>query len=139
MPQVTPLHTHVFNAYYNWMVENSFKIQLVIDATALTDKSLAAYAGSNGVLILNCHPGSVIDFMVSDEGVSFGARFRGKHKDVMVDFGAIRFITGTDLYRNIHVELPIAVSIVDKSEMVSAPDIESPKPVKKRPTLKVVK
>lgn len=117
-----PINSFLLRAYLDWIEENGLTPHLVVDAT-LKDVDVPQQFVENGVIILNIRPQAVGDLEITNEYVSFTARFGGKPTSVYVPINAV-------------------VSIFAKEHGIgfSLPDMKpvEPEPEKNKPTLSIV-
>lgn len=82
-----PLRPYLYNAYYNWLLDNDLTPYLLVNANyPNTDVPLEFV--NDGKIILNLTPRSIGQYSVNDEGILFSARFQGMVRDIFVPFGA---------------------------------------------------
>lgn len=82
-----PLRPYLYNAYYQWLLDNDLTPYLLVNANyPSTDVPLEFI--NDGKIILNLAPRSIGQYSVNDEGISFSARFQRMIRDIFVPFGA---------------------------------------------------
>jgi len=79
---------HIFNATYEWLIENGKRPYIIID---FTNEQVIAPAGydRDGYLVLNLSPNAIGDFLVNDDGISFKGAFNGKRQAVSLPWDAV--------------------------------------------------
>ncbi|MBQ2381757.1 MAG: hypothetical protein II291_04210 [Succinivibrio sp.] len=82
------LKPYLFNAYYNWIIENEMTPHILVNATY---KGVIVPEGyvTDGSIILSLLPSSIDSFHASSNAISFKARFAGKSEDIYVPYSAI--------------------------------------------------
>ena len=78
---MTSNRPYLIRAIHEWIIDNHHTPHLVVDAT-LNDVTVPSQFVEDGRIILNISPNSVRDLSISNEIVSFGARFSGAHFNV---------------------------------------------------------
>lgn len=134
LSKLTPMNLHLFNAYYAWLAENNSRIQITVNSYQLSlDDFLQRFASPEGHIILTVSPNSVRNLVSNESGVSFDATFAGQPRSVFVPLNAIEAMVG-DFPNNDPHPIGFGFPAMDTpDEMLKA------EPVKKRPTLSVVK
>ncbi|SMY36766.1 Stringent starvation protein B [Photobacterium malacitanum] len=163
---MTPRRPYLLRAFYDWLVDNDLTPHLVVDAMLPGVKVPMEFV-SDGQIILNIAPMAVGNLELSNEAVSFSARFSGRPHSVIVPMYAVLAIyarengagtmfepeaaydTETAIYDDEHalaeentddVVTPTASPFAVVTETVDGdePDDEPPRP-RGRPSLRVVK
>ncbi|WP_413111124.1 ClpXP protease specificity-enhancing factor [Thaumasiovibrio sp. DFM-14] len=81
--KLTPQRPYLLRAYYDWLVENDLTPHLVVDAT-LTGVRVPVEFVQDGQIVLNIAPRAVGNLELSNEAISFNARFSGRPHSVVV-------------------------------------------------------
>ncbi len=163
---MTPRRPYLLRAFYDWLVDNDLTPHLVVDAMLPGVKVPMEFV-SDGQIILNIAPMAVGNLELSNEAVSFSARFSGRPHSVIVPMYAVLAIyarengagtmfepeaaydTESAIYDDEHVsaeentddDVSPAVSpfaVVTETVDGDEPDDEPPRP-RGRPSLRVVK
>ncbi|CEO38056.1 ClpXP protease specificity-enhancing factor [Photobacterium kishitanii] len=166
MENMTPRRPYLLRAFYDWLVDNDLTPHLVVDATLPGVKVPMEFV-SDGQIILNIAPMAVGNLELSNEAVSFSARFSGRPHSVIVPMYAVLAIyarengagtmfepeaaydTETPIYDDEHaleddntddVVSPTVspFAVVTEAAEGDEPDDEPPRP-RGRPSLRVVK
>ncbi|MCP4957194.1 ClpXP protease specificity-enhancing factor [Photobacterium aquimaris] len=166
MENMTPRRPYLLRAFYDWLVDNDLTPHLVVDAMLPGVKVPMEFV-SDGQIILNIAPMAVGNLELSNEAVSFSARFSGRPHSVIVPMYAVLAIyarengagtmfepeaaydTESAIYDDEHVsaeentddDVSPAVSpfaVVTETVDGDEPDDEPPRP-RGRPSLRVVK
>ncbi|OOH91332.1 ClpXP protease specificity-enhancing factor [Pasteurellaceae bacterium 15-036681] len=86
-----PLRPYLYHAYYNWILDNDNTPYLLVDAE-YPNVDVPIEFVRDGKIILNIAPRSIGQYVVTDEVISFGARFQGIPREIYIPFGAIEAI-----------------------------------------------
>ncbi|WP_301098073.1 ClpXP protease specificity-enhancing factor [Otariodibacter sp.] len=86
-----PLRPYLYHAYYNWFIDNDHTPYLLVNAE-YPDVDVPIEFVREGKIVLNVSPRSIGQYNVTDEFISFNARFQGMLRDIYVPFGAVEAI-----------------------------------------------
>lgn len=117
---------YLIRAIHEWLLDNNCTPHLLIDASAENVDVPSKYA-QDGKIVLNIGPNAVEGFRVTNDEVTFLARFSGVSQLVSLPVPAVLAIYAKENGRGMMFE-----------ENGEGPDDPGPKP-EPRPTLKVVK
>lgn len=136
---LNPTRPYLSRAIYEWICDHNLTPYLLVDATQpFTDVPNQFVQDSQ--IVLNIAPHAVHRFQMSNDAVSFSARFGGVSKDIYVPFAAVLGLYARengqglffdpDEYANVKAaESPL--------ESNSQPSTE-PETVKKKPSLRIL-
>jgi stringent starvation protein B len=134
MTTMTPSRPYLMRALNEWILENDCTPYVLVDA-GMPGVHVPEDYVDNGQIVLNISMSAVKSLLIDDDGLSFNARFGGVPIDLYVPMVAILAIYAKENGQG----------MVFGSE-AGAPDPNKPpepkreeKPVKSRPSLKVVK
>lgn len=85
---MTPSKPYIMRALYEWIVDNDCTPYMLVAAEA-PGVSVPAGFAENGQLVLNLSPSAVRHFVMSNELVSFEARFSGVAHQLVVPMHAV--------------------------------------------------
>lgn len=85
---MTSSRPYLVRALYEWIVDNDLTPYLLVNAGHDDLLAPLEYA-ENGKLVLNVAPRAVRGLSVTNDGVSFNARFGGTPRDVYVPIAAV--------------------------------------------------
>jgi stringent starvation protein B len=122
------LKASLLDAVYGWALDNHFTPYLVA-AADYPGVEVPESAVDQGAVVLNIHPRAIRDFVLDDDFVTFGARFSGQARSIVVPLAAV-----TALYAQENGE---GVSFAVPEPPADPPRTTPPAP--DRPTLKIVK
>ncbi len=129
----SPLQPYLLIAYYEWMIDNDWTPQILVDASH-PQVDIPKQFANDGKIVLNIAPGAVGDFHMGHDAISFKARFSGSSIGIYVPMNAIMAIYTRENEKGIMFSPEMY-----EGEAPQGPDDEPPKPPKGRPSLKVVK
>ncbi|QLK88195.1 ClpXP protease specificity-enhancing factor [Arsenophonus endosymbiont of Aphis craccivora] len=158
---MSPRRPYLLRAHYEWLLDNNMTPHLVVDVNIFGVNVPMEYA-NKGQIILNITPSAVGNLELTNEIVSFNARFGGVPRHVEVPMSAIIAIYGRENGAGMMFEPEpeyedgagnsiaqsenlVLVSDTDLSneaqeiKSISSSDDEPPMPPKGRPTLRVIK
>jgi stringent starvation protein B len=128
------LKSYLFQAVYNWILENNFTPHILIDASC-ENVTVPREFVQDDRIVLNIHPQSVSGFIANDEGLSFLARFAGRSRPVVVHPEALLAVYARETNQGMVFQ---ADGIA--GEMLSELIPQFPEPPKpQRPQLRIVK
>lgn len=85
---LTPTRPYLARAIYEWICDNNLTPYLLVDATRpYTDVPVQFI--QDGQIVLNIVPHAVHQLLMSNEAISFSARFGGVSQDIYVPIGAV--------------------------------------------------
>lgn len=85
---MTPRRPYLVRAFYDWLLDNDLTPHMVVDATIPGAQVPFDYV-KDGQIVLNIAPRAVGNLELSNEHVSFNARFGGKPQQVIVPMAAV--------------------------------------------------
>lgn len=161
MTPMTPRRPYLLRAHYEWLLDNDMTPHLVVDVTAPNVNVPMEFA-RDGQIVLNVAPRAVGNFAISNDEVTFNARFGGVPRQVYVPMAAIIAVYSREngagmmfepeaayeeqLTSHAHVEEDSSsegISLVHESaptrEESSPSDDDPTPPPKGRPSLRVIK
>jgi len=145
---MTSHRPYLLRALAEWIADNDMTPHLLVDATQ-AGVQVPASAVKDGRVVLNIAQRAVANLMISNEAVSFNARFGGVSYPVMVPIGAVLAIYSRETGQGMALpedvgatrdEAPAAAElelVEQSSDSPTTPD--EPPPAGKRPHLRIVK
>ncbi|MCU4414134.1 ClpXP protease specificity-enhancing factor [Acinetobacter sp. WU_MDCI_Axc73] len=85
---LSPTRPYMARAIYEWICDNQLTPYLLVDATQ-PYTSVPEQFVKDGQIVLNIAPHAVHQFQMSNEAVSFSARFGGVSRDIYVPISAL--------------------------------------------------
>lgn len=150
MADSAPLQPYLLIAYYEWMLDNGWTPQVLVDCS-IPEVDIPQQFANDGKIVLNIAPEAVANFELNHQNLSFNARFSGKSLNIFIPMSSILAIYARENDQGIMFSpnmygdgvLPDEKSSSDpgksESDNGDGPDDEPPTPPKGRPNLKVVK
>ena len=133
---LTPTRPYLARAIYEWICDNNLTPYLLVDATVANAMVPTEYV-QDGQIVLNVVPHAVHALHMSNDAITFSARFGGVSRDIYVPFAALLGIyareNGQGLFFDAS-EYPETETLEDQIE--SEPqEQEAPK---KKPSLRIL-
>ena len=85
---LSPTRPYMARAIYEWICDNQLTPYLLVDATQ-PYTSVPEQFVKDGQIVLNIAPHAVHQFQMSNDAVSFSARFGGVARDIYVPISAL--------------------------------------------------
>lgn len=136
---LSPTRPYMARAIYEWICDNQLTPYLLVDATQ-PYTSVPEQFVKDGQIVLNIAPHAVHQFQMSNDAISFSARFGGVARDIYVPISALLGIYARengqglffdpDEYANVHTTL-------DTLKSNTQDQVESETP-KKKPSLRLL-
>lgn len=79
---------YLMRAIYEWAMENSFTPQILVDA-GLKHVNVPREFVKDGHIVFNIHDGAVQNLIMTNDGISFAARFSGRSHEVSIPIDAV--------------------------------------------------
>src|SRR5690606_36777077 len=92
---LTPTHPYLARAIYEWICDNSLTPHLLVDATEPNTMVPAQFI-QDGQIVLNIAHHAVHKLNMSNETITFSARFGGVSRDLYVPFNAVMGINARE-------------------------------------------
>ncbi|MHC9509880.1 ClpXP protease specificity-enhancing factor [Kangiella sp. M94] len=146
----SPLQPYLLIAYYEWILDNEWTPQILVDASH-PQVDVPLQFANDGKIVLNIAPTAVANFELNHDYVSFNARFSGRSLSLYIPTGSIIAIYARENDQGIMFSANMygADDMETTSDSIGpaetkgqdddGPDDEPPKPPKGKPKLKVVK
>ncbi|RKG36022.1 ClpXP protease specificity-enhancing factor [Acinetobacter guerrae] len=136
---LSPTRPYMARAIYEWICDNQLTPHLLVDATQ-PYTSVPEQFVKDGQIVLNIAPHAVHQFQMSNDAISFSARFGGVARDIYVPISALMGIYARengqglffdpDEYANVQIA-------EDTLKSNTQNEVESETP-KKKPTLRLL-
>ncbi len=117
---------YLVRALYEWIVDNNCTPYILVDASHKRVSVPLEYVNPEGQVVLNISPGAVQGLDMTDDFLSFSARFRGVSTEVFAPYSSILGIYAKENQQGMIFEPE------------TEPDTDNDPPAKK-PGLRVVK
>jgi stringent starvation protein B len=131
---MTSNRPYLIRALYEWLLDNDLTPHLLVDAD-YENVTVPRQFVEEGRIVLNINPSAVMNLEMTNEIISFNARFGGKETDVLIPPLAVLGIYARENGRGM-----LFPDELEGLEADDDPDDTDPTPPPKgRPSLKVVK
>jgi stringent starvation protein B len=137
MQTMTPSRPYLMRALNEWILENDCTPYVLVDAGMPGVQVPEEYV-DNGQIVLNISTSAVKSLLIDDDGLSFNARFGGVPIDLYVPMVAILAIYAKENGQGMVFGNEAGAPDPNKPPQPTKPKLDE-KPVKPRPSLKVVK
>ncbi|MBT8439524.1 MAG: ClpXP protease specificity-enhancing factor [Gammaproteobacteria bacterium] len=131
---MTSNRPYLIRALYEWLLDNDLTPHLLVDAD-YENVAVPRQFVEEGRIVLNINPSAVMNLEMTNDIISFNARFGGKETDVMIPPLAVLGIYARENGRG--MLFPDELEGVDEDD--DPDDTDPTPPPKGRPALKVVK
>ena len=135
---MTPNRPHLLRAFYKWLLENQLTPLLLVDATVPNVLVPQQYV-REGQIVLNISPQAVAALILSNDEVSFNARFGGMPYQIHVPLAAVLGLHARENGVGTFFPPESAYEIQPDSADTTTPDDTPPTRPDGRPSLRVVK
>ena len=88
MDNLTSTKPYLTRALYEWMEDNGLTAEILVDVY-VTGVEVPQQYVTNGHILLNIRSGAVKDLFITNEQLSFSARFGGVPMDILVPMEAL--------------------------------------------------
>lgn len=135
---LTPTRPYLARAIYEWICDNNLTPHLLVDATQPNSLLPEQYI-QDGQIVLNIAPHAVHQFNMSNETITFSARFGGVSRDIYVPFNAVIGIYARENGQGLFFD-PNEYSDIQTSEnpLETSVTSEDTKQAKKKPSLRLL-
>ena len=89
---MTSSQPYLIRAIFEWIVDNNLTPYLMVDATKRGTVVPEDYLDELGRIILNISPGATSGFLITNDEVTFSARFSGQSMGIVVPVYSVRAI-----------------------------------------------
>ena len=132
---LTPTRPYLARAIYEWICDNHLTPYLLVDATA-ANTSVPTEHVQDGQIVLNIVPHAVHALHMSNDAISFSARFGGVSRDIYVPFAALLGIYARENGQGLFFDPSEYADIQTEQDQVeSQTQQEQPK---KKPSLRIL-
>lgn len=144
---MTPSKPYILRALYEWIVDNQCTPYLLVHVDAPGVKVPEGYA-ENGQMVLNLSPTAVRHFSITNDAVSFEARFSGVAQQLFVPMDAVLAIYARENGQGMFFDGQLLAEeeanrpVDEPDEQPGEPEEpppEPPRPGGGRPSLRIVK
>jgi stringent starvation protein B len=135
---LTPTRPYLARAIYEWICDNKLTPYLLVDATAANVMVPTEYV-QDGQIVLNIVPHAVHALHMSNDAITFSARFGGVSRDIYVPFAALLGIYARENGQGLFFDPSEYTTDIQNAEdqVESEPQQQDEKP-KKKPSLRIL-
>lgn len=135
--KLSPTRPYLARAIYEWICDNQFTPYLLVDATQpYTD--VPPQFIKDGQIVLNLAPHAVHQLQISNETITFSARFGGVAREIYVPMRAVLGIYARENGQGLFFDPSEYAEIEDVSEQPAEQASEEPASTKKKPSLRIL-
>lgn len=133
---MTPTRPYLTRAIYEWICDNNLTPYLLVDATAANAMVPTEYV-QDGQIVLNIVPHAVHALHMSNDAITFSARFGGVSRDIYVPFAALLGIYARENGQGLFFDPSEYADIQTANDQVESEAQEQQQP-KKKPSLRIL-
>ncbi|MCH7303566.1 ClpXP protease specificity-enhancing factor [Acinetobacter sp. Ac_3412] len=133
----TPTRPYLARAIYEWICDNQLTPYLLVDATQPhTDVPLQFV--KDGQIVLNLAPHAIHQLHMSNEAITFSARFGGVAKEIYVPIRAVLGIYARENGQGLFFDASEYAEIEDSTAASIHETKQETEPTKKKPSLRIL-
>lgn len=132
---LTPTRPYLARAIYEWICDNNLTPYLLVDATA-ANTSVPTEHVQDGQIVLNIVPHAVHALHMSNDAISFSARFGGVSRDIYVPFAALLGIYARENGQGLFFDPSEYADIQTEQDQVESQTEQEQ--AKKKPSLRIL-
>lgn len=132
---LTPTRPYLARAIYEWICDNHLTPYLLVDATA-ANTSVPIEHVQDGQIVLNIVPHAVHALHMSNDAISFSARFGGVSRDIYVPFAALLGIYARENGQGLFFDPSEYADIQTEQDQVESQTEQEQ--AKKKPSLRIL-
>ena len=136
---LSPTRPYLSRAIYEWICDHNLTPYILVDATqAYTD--VPTQFIQDGQIVLNLAPHAVHRLNMSNDAISFSARFGGVSKDIYVPFAALMGIYARENGQGLFFDPEEYANFTAEHADAATTPVEEVEqnPVKKKPSLRIL-
>lgn len=133
----TPTRPYLARAIYEWICDNQLTPYLLVDATQPYTEVPQQFI-KDGQIVLNLAPHAVHQLQMSNESISFSARFGGVSKDIYIPISAVLGIYARENGQGLFFEPSEYADVHVEANTSETETQQEAKPSKKKPSLRIL-
>ncbi|ENW02851.1 MULTISPECIES: ClpXP protease specificity-enhancing factor [Acinetobacter] len=133
----TPTRPYLARAIYEWICDNQLTPYLLVDATQPYTEVPQQFV-KDGQIVLNLAPHAVHQLQMSNESISFSARFGGVSKDIYIPISAVLGIYARENGQGLFFEPSEYADVHVEANTSETETQQEAKPSKKKPSLRIL-
>ncbi|NHB59286.1 ClpXP protease specificity-enhancing factor [Acinetobacter sp. 194] len=136
---LTPTRPYLARAIYEWICDNNLTPYLLVDATR-PNTDVPTQFVQEGQIVLNILPSAVHQLHMSNDAISFSARFSGASRDIYVPLNAVLGIYAKENGQGLFFDPDeyANVNLDDNPIESSHADVQENETPKKKPSLRIL-
>ncbi|MDY6457787.1 ClpXP protease specificity-enhancing factor [Acinetobacter faecalis] len=134
---VTPTRPYLTRAIYEWICDNNLTPHLLVDATQPNTLVPEQFI-QDGQIVLNTAPHAVHALNMSNDAISFSARFGGVSRDLYIPFQALIGIYARENGQGLFFDASEYDHINDDQDALKSNTEENNATTKKKPSLRLL-
>ncbi|QIO05102.1 ClpXP protease specificity-enhancing factor [Acinetobacter shaoyimingii] len=136
---LTPTRPYLARAIYEWICDNNLTPYLLVDATR-PNTDVPTQFVQEGQIVLNILPSAVHQLHMSNDAISFSARFSGASRDIYVPLNAVLGIYAKENGQGLFFDPDeyANVNLDDNPIESSHTDVQENETPKKKPSLRIL-
>ena len=135
--QLTPTRRYLTRALYEWICENQLTLYLLVDATQNGTMVPVQYI-QDGQIVLNIAPHATHALHMSNETITFSARFGGVSQNLYIPFSAVLGIYARENGQGMFFDPQEYEGIQNDQNALKSNDQEQQEQPKKKPGLRLL-
>ena len=132
--ELTPTRPYLARAIYEWICDNQLTPYLLVDATQ-PHTDVPQQFVKDGQIVLNIVPHAVHQLLISNDAITFSARFGGVSKDIYVPIQAVLGIYARENGQGLFFDPEEYANVAPVEDKLDSETQETSEPTKKKPTL----
>ncbi len=134
---LTPTRPYMARAIYEWICDNSMTPYLLVDATVKYTMVPEQFI-QDGQIVLNIVPHAVHALQISNEAITFSARFGGVSRDIYVPMPAIIGLYAKENGQGLFFDASEYENTQIEADDLKSTSEEQTEQPKKKPTLRLL-
>ena len=134
---VTPTRPYLTRAMYEWICDNNLTPHLLVDATQPNTLVPEQFI-QDGQIVLNTAPHAVHALNISNDAISFSARFGGVSRDLYIPFQALMGIYARENGQGLFFDASEYDHINNDQDALKSNTEENNATTKKKPSLRLL-
>ncbi len=134
---LSPTRPYLARAIYEWICDNQLTPYLLVDATQPNTMVPEQFV-KDGQIVLNIAPHAVHQFHISNDAISFSARFGGVARDLYIPIQAVLGIYARENSQGLFFDPEEYAHIQSEENPLQSESAEEADTAKKKPNLRIL-
>lgn len=134
---LSPTRPYLARAIYEWICDNQLTPYLLVDATQPNTMVPDQFV-KDGQIVLNIAPHAVHQFHISNDAISFSARFGGVARDLYIPIQAVLGIYARENSQGLFFDPEEYAHIQSEENPLQSESAEEADTAKKKPNLRIL-